>query len=55
VLRHAGLRQFFAERALERADHACLAVPEIGTLVRLKLGSHAATLGRGLLSPALES
>ena len=57
VLRHAGLRQLFAERALERADYACLAVPEIGTLVRLKLGAYTATLGRGLLStaPALES
>lgn len=55
VLRHSGLRQFFAERALQRADHACLAVPEIGTLVRLSLGAYTATLGRGLLSPALES
>ena len=51
VLRHPGLRQFFAERALERADHACLAVPEIATIVRSKLGAYSATLGRGLLSP----
>lgn len=55
VLRHAGLRQFFAERALERADHASLAVPEIGTFVRSKLGAYSATLGRGLLSSSLES
>jgi hypothetical protein len=55
VIRRAGLRQIFAERALERSDHACLAVPEIDALVRLKLGAYAAILGRGLLSPALES
>jgi hypothetical protein len=47
---HAGLRQLFAERALERADTAGLAVPEIDALIRLKLGNHGATLGRGLLS-----
>jgi len=55
VLRHAGLRQVFAERALERADHVNLAVPEIGTFVRSKLGAYSATLGRGLLSSPLES
>lgn len=53
--RHPGLRQFFAERALERADHTGLADPEIGALVRLKLGAYAATLGRGLLPPTPES
>ncbi|MES2924613.1 MAG: hypothetical protein V4819_23875 [Verrucomicrobiota bacterium] len=52
---HPGLLQFFAERALERADHTGLADPEIGTLVRLKLGAYTATLGRGLLAPTPES
>lgn len=52
---HAGLRQICAERALERADHAMLAVPEINALVRSKLGNYTATLGRGLLTPTLES
>lgn len=52
---HPGLRQFFAERALERADHSSLADPETGALIRLKLGAYAATLGRGLLPPTPES
>ena len=52
---HPGLHQFFAERALERADHAGLADPKTGALVRLKLGAYAATLGRGLLPPTPES
>jgi hypothetical protein len=55
VFHHAGLHQLFAERALERADHACLARPATAALIRAKLGAHAAELGRGLLSPALES
>ncbi len=55
VLRHAGLRQLLAERALEKADHTSLADPLIAGLVRSKLGAYAATLGRGLLSPVLES
>lgn len=49
---HAGLRQLFAERALERADHACLAIPEIAALLRSKLGSYTHSLGRGLVPPA---
>ena len=52
---HAGLRQLYAERALERADTTCLAQPEISSLVRSKLGAYASELGRGLLSPATES
>ena len=49
LFRHAGLRQYFAERALERADHACLAVPEIAAIIRAKAGAYTASLGRGLL------
>ena len=52
---HAGLGQLFAERALERADHAWLAVPETGALVRSKLGRYGATLGRGLVTATHES
>jgi MoxR-vWA-beta-propeller ternary system domain bpX4 len=52
---HLGLRQFFAERALERADHEGLADPETNTLIRLKLGAYAATLGCGLLPTTPES
>lgn len=58
LFRHAGLRQLFAERALERADHYNLALPEIATFVRSKLGSYTHTLGRALVPPvsaALES
>jgi hypothetical protein len=55
VFRHAGLHQLFAERALERADHACLARPATAALIRAKLGAYSADLGRGLLSPALDS
>lgn len=51
ILRHSGLCQWFAERALARADHAALACPEINTLIRAKLGAYAADLGRGLLAP----
>lgn len=51
LFRHAGLRQLFAERALERADHLCLAVPEIADFIRAKLGAYSAALGRGLLPP----
>lgn len=51
LFRHAGLRQLFAERALERADHACLAVPEVADFIRSQLGAYNATLGRGLLPP----
>jgi hypothetical protein len=53
--RHAGLRQLYSERALERADTTCLAEPEISAFVRSKLGAYASELGRGLLSPATES
>ncbi len=56
LFRHAGLRQLFAERALERADHACLAVPEVAGFIRSQLGAYNSTLGRGLLpapAPAL--
>lgn len=52
LFRHAGLRQLFAERALERADHACLALPEIATFLRSKLGTYFHSLGRGLVPPA---
>lgn len=52
---HPGLRLIFAERALERADTTCLALPEIARLVRSKLGAYAPELGRGLLSSATES
>lgn len=52
LFRHEGLRQLFAERALERADHACLAVPEVADFIRAKLGAYGAALGRGLLPPA---
>lgn len=55
VLAHAGLRQLYAERSLERADTTCLAQPEISSFVRSKLGAYASELGRGLLSPATES
>jgi hypothetical protein len=55
VLQHPGLRQLLAERALDRADHACLAVPEIQSLLRSKLGSHSAKLAHGLLPPLLPS
>ncbi len=55
ALQHVGLRQYFAERALERADHACLADPETTTFIRLNLGAYAAILGRGLLSSPNES
>ena len=55
VLDHPGLRLLFAERALERADTVCLALPQIAQLVRSKLGAYAPELGRGLLSPATES
>lgn len=59
LFRHQGLAQLFAERALERADHACLAIPEIATIIRSKTGAYTHTLGRGLLpaapTPALES
>jgi hypothetical protein len=51
LFHHAGLRQLFAERALERADHACLAVPEVADFIRAKLGAYGAALGRGLLPP----
>lgn len=51
LFRHAGLRQLFAERALERADHACLAVPEVAEFIRAKLGAYGSALGRGLLPP----
>jgi hypothetical protein len=54
VLAHTGIRQLYAERALERADTACLAQPEISSFVRSKLGAYASELGRGLLSPATE-
>ena len=50
VFRHAGLAQLFAERALERADTTCLAIPETDRLVRSKLGIYASELGRGLLT-----
>lgn len=53
--RHAGLRQFHAERALERSDHASLAIPEIGALVRSKLGHYATRPGGGSLTLPLES
>lgn len=52
VLSHPGLMQMFAERALERADHTCLATPEIASFVRSKLGAYSATLDRGLLPPS---
>jgi hypothetical protein len=55
VLRHAGLRQFFAERALELADHAGLSVPEIADYIRSKLGAYSAILDRGLLLTSTES
>jgi len=55
VFLHPGLRQFFAERALERSHHATLALPEIGTLVRSKLGRYSSSLGGGLLSHTPES
>lgn len=55
VFRHAGLAQLFAERALERSDTTCLALPDIHRLVRSKLGAYAAGLGRGLLPPDLPS
>ncbi|HEY1120581.1 MAG TPA: hypothetical protein VGE67_03240, partial [Haloferula sp.] len=56
ITQHTGLRQIFAERALERADTTCLAQPEISSFVRSKLGAYASELGRGLLSsPATES
>lgn len=55
LLAHPGLRQIYAERALERADTTCLAQPEIASFVRSKLGVYASELGRGLLSPATES
>lgn len=52
VVRHACLKQFFAERALERADHTCLSIPEIAGFVRSKLGAYSTTLDRGLLPPS---
>ncbi|MEK7952118.1 hypothetical protein WKV53_16520 [Luteolibacter sp. Y139] len=55
VLTHTGLRQAYAERALERADTTCLAQPAIASFVRSKLGAYTSELGRGLLSPATES
>lgn len=51
LLRHPGLCQWFAERALARADHAALACPDIHRLIRAKLGAYAGALGRGLLGP----
>ena len=55
IFRHAGLTQLFAERALERSDTTCLALPPVHQLVRSKLGSYAAELGRGLLPTEIAS
>lgn len=52
LFRHAGVAQFFAERALERADHPCLRLPEVAALIRMKLGSYSSLFAPGLLSPA---
>lgn len=50
ILEHSGLRQLFAERALERSDHAALAHPVIHELIRAKLGAHASIFSRCLLT-----
>lgn len=52
---HAGLAQLFAERALERADTACLAIPAIHSLLRSKLGNYAVELSHGLLLTVIAS
>jgi hypothetical protein len=48
MFHHAGLAQLFAERALERSDTTCLALPLIHQLIRSKLGAYVAILGCGL-------
>lgn len=55
IFHHPGLTQLFAERALERSDTTCLALPSVHQLVRSKLGSYAAELGRGLLPTEIAS
>lgn len=55
LFRHPGLTQLFAERALERSDTICLALPHIHVLVRSKLGAYATELAQGLLPTELPS
>lgn len=55
MFQHAGLAQLFAERALERADTTCLAIPAVHSLLRSKLGSYAVELSHGLLPTVIAS
>lgn len=55
LFQHAGLAQLFAERALERADTTCLAIPAVHSLLRSKLGSYSVELSHGLLPTVIES